>query len=91
MNIFYQYFFFISMMLMLLMNFNSVAALSDGEIIALKDMQAEWGTQLGWAGPPSCSWPGITCDSNGNVITLYVNFYLYNESLKIIHPIENIY
>ena len=87
MNIFYQCSIFILMMFLFFMNLNSVAALSDGEIIALKDMQAEWGTQLGWAGP----WPGITCDSNRNVITLYVNFYLYNESLKIIHPIENIY
>ena len=45
MNNFHQCFFFISMMLIVFMNLNSVSALRDDEISALKDMQAEWGTQ----------------------------------------------
>jgi hypothetical protein len=49
-----------------------VFALDPGEITALADMQAEWGSQLGWTGAPSCSWKRVTCDSNGNVIYLYV-------------------
>jgi hypothetical protein len=48
------------------------ASLDDGEVEALKDMQAEWGAQLGWRGAPSCSWRGVTCDSGGHVTELYV-------------------
>ena len=49
-----------------------MAALSAGEVVALKDMQAEWGPQMNWTGIPSCSWPGIICDAAGNVIQMYV-------------------
>src|SRR3989338_3039237 len=61
----------------LLLVTNQVSALDDGEVIALKDMQAEWGTQLVWTGSPSCAWNGVTCDQNGNVIELYVLFQFY--------------
>src|SRR3989338_11561733 len=58
---------------------NQVSALDDGEVSALKDMQAEWGTQLGWTGSPSCSWNGVTCNQKGNVFELYVLF-LFHEA-----------
>ena len=61
----------------LLLAANQVSALDAGEVSALKDMQAEWGTQLGWTGSPSCSWNGVTCDPEGNVIGLYVLFQLH--------------
>lgn len=48
-------------------------ALTDGETIGLKDMQAEWGSQTGWTGAPSCSWAGITCDPAGNVREMFVS------------------
>ena len=51
---------------------DSILALDPGEIVGLKDMQAEWGTQLGWTGSPSCQWKGVTCNLFGNVIALYV-------------------
>ena len=40
-------------------------------------MQAEWGTQFGWTGSPSCSWYGIFCDSERNVIQLNVHFQFH--------------
>jgi len=58
--------------LMTILFSHSVYALSDGEVIALKDMQAEWGNQLGWTGSPNCGWHGLTCNSNGNLIGMYV-------------------
>ena len=61
----------------LLLVTNQVNALDAGEVTALKDMQAEWGTQLGWTGSPSCTWYGVTCDSEGNVIDLYVLFQFH--------------
>ena len=61
----------------LLLAANQVIALDDGEVTALKDMQAEWGPQLGWTGTPSCSWNGVTCNQNGNVIELYVLFQFH--------------
>ena len=65
----------------LLLAANQVNALDDGEVSALKDMQAEWGTQLGWTGSPSCSsWNGVYCDSEGNVIELYVLFQFNEET-----------
>lgn len=72
MNFFHQ--FSVVMMVIFVININSVFALDSGEIVALKDMQAEWGAQLGWTGPPSCSWYGIICDSNGNVVQMCVFF-----------------
>lgn len=63
----------------------SLQALGQGEIIALKDMQTEWGTQLGWVGNPSCSWKGITCDANGNVTFLCVS----SSSLSPSRPLSN--
>ena len=63
----------------LLLAANQVNALDDGEVSALKDMQAEWGTQLGWTGSPSCSWNGVTCNQKGNVFELYVLF-LFHEA-----------
>jgi hypothetical protein len=47
-----------------------VHALDSGEVVALKDMQLEWGQQLGWTGAPSCEWAGITCDGEGYVVEL---------------------
>ena len=38
-----------------------IVALDRGEKAALTDMQAEWGTQLGWTGSPKCSWLGVEC------------------------------
>ena len=61
----------------LLLAANQVNALDAGEVVTLKDMQAEWGPQLGWTGSPSCSWNGVTCDPEGNVIGLYVLFQLH--------------
>ena len=61
----------------LLLATNQVNALDAGEVIALKDMQAEWGTQLGWTGSPSCTWNEVSCDSEGNVIGLYVLFQFH--------------
>mmetsp|Transcript_15785 Transcript_15785/g.47378 ORF Transcript_15785/g.47378 Transcript_15785/m.47378 type:complete len:190 (-) Transcript_15785:85-654(-) len=52
----------------------SAVALDAGEIVALKDMQAEWGTQLGWQGTPSCDWTHVRCDSDGHVETLWLSF-----------------
>ena len=48
----------------------------------VKDMQAEWGTQLGWTGSPSCSWIGVHCNSEGNVVDLYVLFQV-REATKL--------
>lgn len=62
--------------------YTPVYALSSGEIVALKDMQAEWGNQLGWTGSPSCNWSWITCDSNGNVVKLYFIFIFLRINLK---------
>ena len=55
----------------------SATALSTGEVIALKDMQAEWGVQLGWTGSPSCFWQGIFCNDAGNVIQMCVVLFLF--------------
>ena len=64
--------------LLLCCHFHSVLALDTGEVVALKDMQAEWGAELDWAGSPSCSsWSGITCDAAGNVIEMYAYFVDY--------------
>ena len=63
--------FFVSIMMMTV-SIIQVTALDTGEVTALKDMQAEWGTQLGWTGAPSCQWKGVTCDSSGHVTRLYV-------------------
>ena len=63
---------FIDILCALLLLPASVTALSAGEVVALKDMQAEWGVQLGWTGTPSCSWRGITCDALENVIIMCV-------------------
>ena len=73
------------LMMMFLINLNHVNALSDGEIIALKDMQLEWGTQLGWTGSPSCDWRGIACNGYGNVIQLYVDYNLFFQ-IRIQYP-----
>lgn len=67
---------------MMMVMISKVDALSDGEIVALKDMQAEWGSQLGWTGSPSCSWSGVICDSLGNVIKLYVLFHVLRKNLE---------
>ena len=56
--------------LVLLSGLSLVAALYPTEIIALQDMQAEWGPQLDWYGTPSCSWAHLTCDANLNVVVL---------------------
>jgi hypothetical protein len=37
-----------------------VHALDSGEVVALQDMQLEWGQKLGWTGAPSCEWTGIS-------------------------------
>ena len=66
----------------LLLVANQVNALDGGEVTALKDMQAEWGTQLGWTGSPSCSWIGVHCNSEGNVVDLYVLFQV-REATKL--------
>jgi hypothetical protein len=47
-----------------------VHALDAGEVVALKDMQLEWGQKLGWTGAPSCEWAGIACNSMGHVVKL---------------------
>ena len=58
-------------------HFGSVLALTSGEIVALKDMQAEWGTQLNWIGAPSCDWLGISCDDSGDVTQLKLVYLVY--------------
>mmetsp|Transcript_40489 Transcript_40489/g.101884 ORF Transcript_40489/g.101884 Transcript_40489/m.101884 type:complete len:122 (-) Transcript_40489:287-652(-) len=66
-------------LLLLLLAFAPHAqALDAGEIEALKDMQAEWGRQLGWTGVPSCSWTGVVCNDAGHVVQLY----LWNNQLS---------
>ena len=69
----------LSLILLLLLCYHScsVLALDPGEIVALKDMQAEWGTQLGWTGDPQCSWQGIGCNSVGHVTRMYVLYFWY--------------
>ena len=62
-----------------------MAALSAGEVVALKDMQAEWGPQMNWTGIPSCSWPGIICDAAGNVIQMYVYVVAIFSALIVFH------
>jgi Leucine Rich Repeat len=47
-----------------------VQALDSGEVGALRDMQAEWGAQLGWTGAPSCEWYGVDCNHAGHVTYL---------------------
>ena len=47
-----------------------VVALNPGEVTTLKDMQREWGSQLGWTGSPSCNWKGVICDSDGHIAQL---------------------
>ena len=69
----------------LLLAANQVSALDAGEVSALKDMQAEWGTQLGWTGSPSCSWKGVICDSEGNVFELYVLFQFHEATCPFEH------
>ena len=62
----------------LLLATTQVSALDAGEVIALKDMQAEWGTQLGWTGSPSCNlWNGVYCNLEGHVFELYVLFQFH--------------
>ena len=50
-----------------------VVALDAGEVMALTDMQQEWGSRLRWTGSPSCNWNYLYCDSNGHVYLLYVH------------------
>jgi hypothetical protein len=47
-----------------------VHALDAGEVVALKDMQLEWGQQIGWTGAPNCEWEGISCSSMGHIAEL---------------------
>ena len=61
----------------LLLAANQVNALDAGEVVTLKDMQAEWGPQLGWTGSPSCSWNGVSCNQEGHVTDLYVLFQFH--------------
>jgi len=72
----------------LLLATNQVNALDDGEVTALKDMQAEWGTQLGWTGSPSCNWTGVSCNTEGNVIELYVPHQLFLLLFLFISPTQ---
>ena len=52
------------LLITLLLVTSQVNALDLGEIIALKDTQAEWGTQLGWTGSPSCTLSGVSEDES---------------------------
>jgi hypothetical protein len=61
-----------TLLLLLLASSPRTHALDAGEIDALKDMQQEWGEQMGWTGVPSCNyWRGINCDRNGHVLQMY--------------------
>lgn len=74
---------FISLLVLLVCDHcGSILALDAGEIVALKDMQAEWGSQLGWTGNPSCNWQGIQCDNAGNVFDMI----LYSQGLTGMIP-----
>ena len=53
-----------------------VHALDAGEIQALTDMNTTWGAAVGWTGPVSCSWAGITCVSD-HVTQMYVFFFFF--------------
>ena len=66
----------IILLLLLCYHSCSVLALDPGEIVALKDMQAEWGTRLDWTGEPSCSWRHISCNSDDHVTEMYALFLL---------------
>jgi hypothetical protein len=57
-------------LLLLFLAATGVHALDAGEVVALKDMQQEWGQKLGWTGAPSCKWAKITCNSKGHVVGL---------------------
>src|SRR3989338_6028563 len=60
--------------LLLLGSFASLSfALDPNEIQALLDMQAEWNMTT-WTGSPSCSWSGITCDTNGHIVNIDLPF-----------------
>src|SRR3989338_10810406 len=58
-----------------------IVALDRGEKAALTDMQAEWGTQLGWTGSPKCSWLGVECIF-GHVHGLYELSFTFFSNLK---------
>ena len=64
-----------------------VTALDAGEVMALTDMQQEWGSQLGWTGSPTCNWNGLRCDSNGHVDQLYV-YIIIREFLPLTFQIS---
>src|SRR3989338_82933 len=75
-------------MMLMIICATQVNALGPGEVSTLKDMQAEWGTQLGWTGSPSCNWTGVSCNTEGNVIELYVPHQLFLLLFLFISPTQ---
>jgi len=56
-------------LLVLLYSILLVRGFAQSELQGLKALQLAW-RPSGWTGKPSCSWSGISCNLNGNIIQL---------------------
>lgn len=57
----------------LILSYSSILALTSAEATALQDLR-DANPSIGWpAGPADCSWNGVICDGNSNVVQLILN------------------
>ena len=63
-------------LLLIALHVVGVVSLAPQEIEALKDMQLAWNISS-WQGAPNCSWFGIFCNNNDNVVEVYLFYLLF--------------